>query len=221
MTDALDAPVRPAEPVPGHRRGRRMGDAPACYGGGRGVERVGSVARRSPQQERDRGACFRGELQSPRLRHLNATRLADDRAQSAVAKPLFDQRQQIAVIPRLGVDDTLGLQTGLVEPRREQVTRPHHPKHGGACPRRDARGEEHCRRVVSPARTVRRHLVKGVEAKTSVRQLAVQPFQFKRQHRPLAHVSCDGAECLAQLGDGGNGTGHSDSQQSMFAFCSL
>lgn len=104
-----------------------MGNTPACHGGGWSIERVGSVACRSSQQERDRGASFRGELQPPRLRHPDALSLADHRAQAAVTQPLLDQRQQLAIIARLGVDDPLRFQPGLIEPRREQVARPHHP----------------------------------------------------------------------------------------------
>lgn len=64
-------------------------------------------------------------------------------------QPLFQAKQHGLLIPGLGVDDAIGMQTGAGERRGEQVARPQAPQDRARHEGEDAGGEQHCGGAIS------------------------------------------------------------------------
>ena len=201
-----------------------MRDAPAGDRSRGRVHRVGTIARRSPQQQGGRCAALGRELQPPRLGQPHAPGLADDRAQAAMAEPFFQQRQQLRIVARFRIDHPGGGETCLKQAGREQVARAHHPEHIALRACGDSRHEQDRGGIVPPARSARGNFVQRIEPQPRVREPVIELGESERQNRPVAHVAGNDPQALAKLGNGrdrgGDWTRHSDSQPTMFAICS-
>lgn len=149
-------------------------------------QRVLPGARRAFEEQRNRLAAFRCKLEAAGLRHRDPPRLADHRRQPAVAQPLLHQGEQLGIVVRLGVQQPVGGEARLVEPRREQVAGAQHPQHRAVAARNDPRDEQRRRRIVAPPRAHRRNLVQRIEPQSPVRQPIIQPGDAERLHRPRA-----------------------------------
>ena len=121
-----------------------------------------------------------------------------------MAQPFFHQRQQLGIIACFGVKDALRRQPGLIETRREQVARAHHPQHRTPGARHDAGDEQRRRGIVPPARTLACDLVQRIEPHAAIRQPGVHRLDPERQHRASATgIALDRSQRLPQLGQGG------------------
>lgn len=152
------------------------------------------------QQQRDRAPAFRRQLQPPGGGHADAPRLADHRAQRAMAQPLLHQRQYLGIVRRLGIEDPLGREPRLVEAGREEIAAPHHPQHRAPGARGHPRQEQRRRRVVAHARRGSRHLVQCIKPHPAVRQPRIDAVDAEGQHLAPAPVvtALDRAQCGAQ-----------------------
>jgi len=127
LADQLDPPARTTNTFDRERSRGRGGDPPARHRSGRHGERIAALARMALEQQRDRLAAFRRELQAAGIGHRGALRLADHRAEPAVAQPFLHQREQFGIVGRLGIEDAFRRKTSLVEARCEQVPPAHYP----------------------------------------------------------------------------------------------
>ncbi len=91
LANALEPPARGAQPIPGNGSGRRTRHPPASHGSGRKFKRIAALPPLPLQQQGNRMAAFRRQLQPPGRGHGDALGLADHRAKSAVAQSVFHQ----------------------------------------------------------------------------------------------------------------------------------
>ncbi len=157
-----------------------MRHPPARYRRGRRGDRIGPVATGAAQQQRGGAACLGGELQPPRLRHLDTLRLADHRTEPAMAQPFLDQREQFGIVARLGINDARRREPGLEQPRREQVARAHDPQNLAVRARGDPGGEQHRGGIVAPAGAARGDFMERIAAQPVVGEPIVERGDAER-----------------------------------------
>ena len=134
------------------------------------------------EQQRDRLAALRRELQPAGIGHGSALRLADHRAKSAMAQPFLHQREQFGIVRRLGIEDAFGRQPRLVQAGREQVPPAHHPQDRSPGARGDAGHEQGGGGIVAHAGAGRRDLVQRAERESAARHPRIDRADPEGQH---------------------------------------
>ena len=186
LTDQLDPPARATDTFDREGSRGRGGDSPARHRGRRHGERIAAFACMTFEQQRDRLAALRRELQPAGIGHRRTLHFADHRTQPAVAQSFLHQREQLGIVSRLGIEDSFGREPSLIEPGREQVASTHHPKHRAPGARSDAGHEQRRGRIVAHARAGRGDLVQCIEPQACRRQPRIDRADPERQHRAPA-----------------------------------
>lgn len=174
-------------------------------------------------QQGDRAPSLGGELEPAGGRHGGATRLADHRAQCAVAQPFLHQRQNLGIVGSLGIEHAFGREARLVQAGREQVAAAHDPQYRSPGTSGDPGEEQGGGGIVAHGRRGGGDLVQGIEPQAIVAQARIDRAEAERQHRATAvAIAFDGAERVAQgLEDARLGHGRYDSLNGVsFLLCS-
>ena len=129
------------------------------------------------------------------------------------------------LVAALGIDDAVGVQAGLGDRRREQVTLVHAPQHGSIKPGHDPGGEQGGGRAVDRPRAAASDLMQGAERQPAARQAAVERVETERQDAAAPPVAgLDPADSAPQRVEGGferRGHGlHKAVRGRMFPVCS-
>ena len=177
-----------------------MRDAPARHRRGRRGNRIGAVAGRTAQQQGGGAAVLGGELQPAGLRHLDALRLADHRAESAVTQTFLNQREQFGIVARLGIDDARRREPGLEQPRREQVARADDPQYLAAGTGGYSGCEQDRGGIVAPAGAARGDFMERIGPQPPIGEAIVEHGDAERQHGTVARLAGDGLQALAERG---------------------
>lgn len=152
------------------------------------------------QQQRQRGAAFRRQLQPPGRGHPNSPDLSDYRAQTTVTQRVLHDRQHFGIVTCFRMDQAVGVQPGLIQSRREQIATAHDPQHCPFAARRNAGQEQDGGGIVSPIRLRGSDLMQGIDPQTSGREMHVQRADPERQRPPSGIASpLDRAQRLTQM----------------------
>lgn len=101
-------------------------------------------------------------------------------------QPFLHAGQNRFVIAGLDMDHAIRRQTGLLQPRSEQILLGHTPQYLSLRPRRDPGDEtRRCRPVHRPIAAAR-DLMQAAKRQSAARQSAVKRLETKRQHLPQA-----------------------------------
>lgn len=187
-------PACAAESVPWHGPRGRARHAPARDGRGREPERIATALGWALEHQRDGSTALSGELKTPRGGRGHPLGLANHGTQAAMAETLLQQREQLGVVPRLGVEHALGIEPRLIEARREQVAGAYHPQHRPGRPRGDAGHKQGRSRLVAPVSALARHLVQRVDPEAGIAKPSVDRAKTEGQDQALMPAATlDGA----------------------------
>lgn len=162
---------------------RWMGrDAPA---GGRGVRFagkafLGGVAPTPDHQRRDAG-FFRAKLQAARRIERNARDFSDDPGKPLATKPLFHRRKNVAVLPRLAIDDAIRMQADTRERRRKEIATAQAPKHRPGNTRQNSGGEQRREAGVLARGPAFRYFMQMAQLQATLGQMPIQISYAKGQ----------------------------------------
>lgn len=188
--DQLDKPSMTADTGNGKRSRGQHRDPPARHSRSRLTEigRLG-LAPPAPERDTDRTGSFSRELKTPRRSHRETRDLADDGAQSAMAKTFLHAGEKRLVVTCLDVDHPVGRQPCLCECGRKKVWARDAPEHLAFRPRGDPASEERSGRAVDGAVSATRDLMQSTECKTSAGKPRIHLGNSERKHRFRAQGS--------------------------------
>lgn len=185
------------------RRWRWMGrHAPA---GGRGVgfagvALLGGVAPTPDDQRRD-ARLSRAKLQAARSVERNARDFSHDPGKPLAMKPLFHRGKNVAVLPRLAIDDAVRMQADTRERRREKIAPAQAPKHRPRNPRQNTRGEQRGEAGVLARGPTFRYFVQMAQLQAAAGQVPVKISDTKGQSSPYALGAGNAFQLLPEFGE--------------------
>lgn len=119
-----------------------------------------------------------------------------------MAKALLECDQHVRVAARLDKYDSIGMQPGKVQRRREQVAPAQDPEHGAFAARQDT-GEKDGRRGIVGELGAPRDLMQRALRHPPARQMQIDRVYLERQARVTHAHALDLRDLRAQLGENG------------------
>jgi len=125
----------------GEGDGSAAPDQPAGHGSRGLSERAEAANAVTPIEQHRRSAIGRGELQAPRRGLVGGLHFRNHAGKRPVAQPIFGQRQHVALLASLSIEDLVGAKPNLFQARGIEVEQGQRPKDREAGFRGKARGD--------------------------------------------------------------------------------
>ncbi len=142
-------------------------------------------------------------MQPPRGGHRQARDVTDDRPQPAMPQPFLHTGESRLVVPGFDEDHPAGRQSGLLQPRCEEILERHAPEHLAGGAGGDPGGESGGSRAIHRPVAASGDFMEASERQSATGQLAIQRRDPEGQHLVRTHaIAFEPRDARPKFGNG-------------------